>query len=104
MKEGDEGDSLYFVLSGRMVATRSKGTGGAQGLVLAGGAPRALHTWAFFKAIKEYDILFDYAGGTSVGALMAATIAFNKPVDETIQQIRKAIKYRPSADLSFSYI
>ena len=51
-------------------------TGKATGLVLAGGGAKGFAHIGVMRALSEYQIPVDYLGGTSVGSMMAAAIAF----------------------------
>lgn len=76
-------------------------TGKAIGLVLAGGGAKGFAHLGVVRALSEYNVPIDYIGGTSVGSMMAATIAFDKPYAELEDTIHKGTLYKPSSDLSF---
>lgn len=75
-------------------------TGKATGLVLAGGGAKGFAHIGVMRALSEYQIPIDYVGGTSVGSMMAATIAFDRPPEVMEETIYKATLFKPSADLS----
>lgn len=75
-------------------------TGKATGLVLAGGGAKGFAHIGVMRALSEYQIPVDYLGGTSVGSMMAAAIAFDRPPAVLEETIYKATLYKPSADLS----
>lgn len=76
-------------------------TGKATGLVMAGGGAKGFAHIGVMRALAEYGIPVDYLGGTSVGSMMAATFAFDKPGEMTEETIYKATFHKPSSDLSF---
>jgi NTE family protein len=76
-------------------------TGRATGLVLAGGGAKGFAHIGVVRALNEYKIPIDYLGGTSVGSMMAATFAFDKPIKVVEETIHKATLHKPSSDLSF---
>jgi NTE family protein len=71
-------------------------TGKATGLVLAGGGAKGFAHIGVMRALSEYQIPIDYLGGTSVGSMMAATIAFDRPPEVMEETIYKATLYKPS--------
>ena len=54
----------------------------AVGLVLAGGGARGLAHLGVYRALRERGIEIDCVGGTSIGAVMAALVASDRPVEE----------------------
>jgi NTE family protein len=76
-------------------------TGKATGLVLAGGGAKGFAHIGVMRALTEYQIPIDYIGGTSVGSMMAASLAFDKPISEVEETIFKATLHKPSSDVSF---
>jgi NTE family protein len=75
-------------------------TGRATGLVLAGGGAKGFAHIGVLRALKEYQIPIDYIGGTSVGSMMAATFAFDKPSSVLEETIYEATIHKPSSDFS----
>lgn len=76
-------------------------TGKATGLVLGGGAARGLAALGSYKAMVEAGIKIDWVGGTSIGSIMAATIAAGMSPDEAIRNSRQAFKEgRPFSDFT----
>jgi NTE family protein len=70
----------------------------AVGLVLAGGGARGFSHLGVWRALRERGIEIDYVGGTSIGAVMAALIAADPPVDQAIDVARKAFSVNPTGD------
>lgn len=75
-------------------------TGHGTGLVLAGGGAKGFAHMGVFKALKENGFSFDFIGGTSIGAMNAAAIAFDASVDDTIRFMKKAALYHPTKDFN----
>ena len=78
MDRGDCG-RLARTLSGRSV-----------GLVLSGGGARAYAHIGAVRALRERGVPIDLAGGTSMGAVIAACVALGWSDDEIDRNIRKA--------------
>ena len=76
----------------RLVRTSS---GPAIGLVLAGGGARGFAHLGALQALQEYGFSIDLVGGTSIGALMAATCAIQIGIDEAKALMREAFVTRP---------
>lgn len=72
----------------------------AVGLVLAGGGARGFAHLGVWKALSERGVEIDCVGGTSMGAVMAAAIAMDRPMDETLRVLREAFKVNPTGDYS----
>lgn len=72
----------------RVIARRSIG------LVLSGGGARAYAHIGVVRALREAGLPFDVAGGTSMGAVVAACVAMGWKDDEIEQRIRKAFVER----------
>jgi NTE family protein len=70
----------------------------AVGLVLAGGGARGFAHLGVWRALRERGIEIDYVGGTSIGAVMAALIAADPPVEQAIDVARKAFSLNPTGD------
>lgn len=73
----------------------------AVGLVLAGGGARGFAHLGVFKALQEAGIEVDYVGGTSMGAVMAALIAADQPLDRTLDICRRSFKQNPTGDFNW---
>jgi NTE family protein len=77
----------------RIVARRSIG------LVLSGGGARAYTHLGVIRALREAGLPFDIAGGTSMGAVVAACLAMGWSDDEIELRIRKAfVETNPLGD------
>ena len=77
----------------RIIAGRSIG------LVLSGGGARAYAHIGVVRALREAGIPFDVAGGTSMGAIIAACMAMGWDDDEIELRIRKAfVESNPLGD------
>ena len=77
----------------RVIARRSIG------LVLSGGGARAYAHIGVLRALREAGLPFDVAGGTSMGAVVAACMAMGWDDDEIEQRIRKAfVESNPLGD------
>ena len=73
----------------------------AVGLVLAGGGARGFAHLGIWKALRERGIEVDCVGGTSMGAVMAAVIAADGEVDETLGIAREAFRINPTGDYNW---
>lgn len=60
--------------------------GEAIGLVMCGGGSYGTAHLAVIKALRENGYVFDFVGGTSVGAAMAAALALGLDPDEIMEQ------------------
>jgi NTE family protein len=74
--------------------------GQATGLVLAGGGARGFAHLGVMQALEEQGIDWDLVGGTSIGAVMGAYAAMDKPVATITAQLRLAFSRKPTGDLS----
>jgi NTE family protein len=63
-------------------------TGHAVGVVMAGGGARAFSHIGVVKALRASGVPVDLVGGTSMGAIVAATVASRWPEEEVIAQFR----------------
>jgi NTE family protein len=70
----------------------------AVGLVLGGGGARGFAHLGIWRALKTRGIEVDCVGGTSIGAVMAALIAADPPVDKAIDVARGAFRGNPTGD------
>jgi NTE family protein len=76
-------------------------TGTAVGLVLAGGGARGLAHLGVLQALQARGVEVDVVGGTSIGAVMAALVALDRPLDETLQVARRAFGRNPTGDFNW---
>ena len=72
----------------------------AIGLVLAGGGARGLSHLGILQALQQRGIEVDFVGGTSIGAVMAALVASDRPVDEVLDVARRAFSTNPTGDFN----
>ena len=94
--EGDTGDAARIA---RIV------TGRAVGLVLSGGGARAYAHIGAVRALHEAGVRFDFLGGSSMGAVIAAGPALGWTDDELDARIRTAfVRSDPLSDLAFPII
>ncbi|MDQ2779977.1 MAG: cyclic nucleotide-binding domain-containing protein [Pseudomonadota bacterium] len=70
----------------------------AVGLVLAGGGARGLAHLGLYRALREQGVEIDFVGGTSIGAVMAALVASDQPVETVTEIARRAFKVNPTGD------
>ena len=70
----------------------------AVGLVLAGGGARGFAHLGVWRALQERGVEVDVVGGTSIGAIMAALVAFDAPVEKAIDIARRAFSANPTGD------
>lgn len=73
-------------------------TGNATGVVLSGGGAKGFAHLGAYQAIEEAGIEVDFVGGTSIGAVMAAYISFDRPAAELIEYARRAFARNPTGD------
>jgi NTE family protein len=72
----------------------------AVGLVLAGGGARGCAHLGMYRALQERGIEIDFVGGTSIGSVMAALVASDRPLDEVLNIARKAFSVNPTGDFN----
>lgn len=70
----------------------------AVGLVLAGGGARGFAHLGLMQALHERGIEVDCVGGTSMGSVMAALVASDRPLDEVLRSAREAFRVNPTGD------
>jgi NTE family protein len=70
----------------------------AVGLVLGGGGARGFAQLGIWRALAARGIEIDCVGGTSIGAIMAALVAADAPVDKAIEVARRAFRVSPTGD------
>jgi len=91
---GKDCDRLARVISGRSV-----------GLVLSGGGARAFAHIGVVRALRERGIHIDFAGGTSMGGVVAACVAMGWSDDEIEHRIRKGfVETNPLGDLNMPVV
>ena len=74
-------------------------SGNARGLVLAGGGARGVAHLGALRALHEAGHRFDAVGGTSIGAIIGASVAAGWELDVTIDTLRRAfVQGRPLSD------
>lgn len=94
--EGDAGDAARIA---RIV------TGRAIGLVLSGGGARAYAHIGAVRALHAAGVKFDFLGGSSMGAVIAAGPALGWTDEELDARIRTAfVRSDPLSDLAFPII
>jgi predicted acylesterase/phospholipase RssA len=80
-------------------------SGRALGLVLAGGAARGFAHLGVYRALQELDLPVDWIGGTSLGAIMAATLASPYALDDSVRIAREAfVKGKPFSDFTLPLV
>lgn len=86
--EGDHCDRLARTVAGRSV-----------GVVFSGGGARAYAHIGVVRALRELGIPIDFAGGASMGAVVAACVAMGWDDDQIDQRIRKGfVETNPLGD------
>lgn len=75
-------------------------SGSAVGLVLAGGGARGCAHLGVLRAMQERGIEVDFVGGTSIGAVMAALVASDRPLAEVMTVSRRAFSINPTGDFN----
>ena len=68
------------------------------GLVLAGGGARGLAHLGVMRALQAQGVEIDVVGGTSIGAVMAALAASDRPLQEVMAVTRRAFAQSPTSD------
>ena len=90
-QDADDAARMARVLSGRSV-----------GLVLSGGGARAYAELGAVQALREAGIKFDFIGGASMGAVVAAGIALGWDDAELQDRVREAfVNTSPVDDIAF---
>ena len=96
VQEGDAADAARIA---RVV------TGTAAGLVLSGGGARAYAHIGAIETLRAAGVRFDFLGGASMGAVIAAGPALGWTDEELDARIRRAfVKSDPLSDLAFPMI
>ncbi|OYX54794.1 MAG: cyclic nucleotide-binding protein [Brevundimonas subvibrioides] len=94
-----EGDAADAARIARII------TGRAVGLVLSGGGARAYAHIGAVRALHEAGVRFDFLGGSSMGAVIAAGPALGWTDEELDARIRTAfVRSDPLSDLAFPII
>jgi NTE family protein len=79
--------------------------GRAVGLVLGGGGARGFAHIGVVKALLEAGVPFDFLGGVSMGAIVAAGLAAEWDIDELTDRMRAAfVTSRPLSDFTLPLI
>jgi NTE family protein len=73
----------------------------AVGIVFAGGGARGLAHLGVMQALAARGIELDCVGGTSIGAVMAAVAATDRPMDEVMAVTRRAFLTNPTGDYNW---
>lgn len=76
-------------------------SGHAIGLVLAGGGARGFSQLGVMQALQENGIEWDMAGGTSIGAVMAAYAAMDLDAHEMTRLAARAFRDNPTGDVNW---
>src|SRR3954471_16607892 len=80
-------------------------TGHAVGVVMAGGGARAFTHIGVMKALRASGVPVDQAGGTSMGAIVAAAIAARWTDDELIERFRRSfVAANPLSDYTLPFV
>ena len=72
----------------------------AVGLVLAGGGARGFAHLGVLRALQERGVEIDCVGGTSIGAVMAAYVASDRPLDTVMANARRSFSVNPTGDFN----
>ncbi|HRH19536.1 MAG TPA: cyclic nucleotide-binding domain-containing protein [Brevundimonas sp.] len=95
-REGDQADETRIA---RLI------TGTAVGLVLSGGGARAYAHLGAIRALRQVGTPFDFVGGSSMGAVMAAGLALEWSQGELENRIHSAfVEASPLGDIAFPII
>jgi NTE family protein len=73
----------------------------AVGLVFAGGGARGFAHLGTWRALAEQGIEVDCVGGTSIGAVMAALVAADQPLERAIDVARRGFSRNPTGDFNW---
>jgi NTE family protein len=80
-------------------------TGRAVGLVLSGGGARGFAHIGVLKALREANVAIDAIGGTSIGAVIAASYACEWPIEEITRRIHRSfVETNPLNDYTIPFI
>ncbi|MDP1899828.1 MAG: cyclic nucleotide-binding domain-containing protein [Rubrivivax sp.] len=75
-------------------------SGSAVGLVFGGGGARGCAHLGIVQALQEHGIEIDFVGGTSIGAVMAALVATDRPLPEVMAVARRSFSVNPTGDFN----
>ena len=104
----DSFESLHHIRQGNDEDIRRLArcvSGRAVGLVLGGGGARGFAHIGMVKALSEAGVPFDYLGGVSMGAIIAAGLACEWSLEDLEQRMRAAfVKSHPLTDYTFPLI
>ena len=70
-------------------------------MVLAGGGIKGMAHIGVLKAMEEFDIPIDYVGGTSMGAMVGAGIAFGWNYEKIMELTREIAAKKPTKDYNY---
>jgi NTE family protein len=73
-------------------------SGTAVGFVVAGGGAKGFAHIGVMRALEEFKIPIDFVGGTSVGAMVAASISFGKPSKIVQENMKIGAIFNPTKD------
>lgn len=71
-------------------------TGRAVGIAFAGGGARSFAHLGVIQALKEHGIPLDTAAGTSLGAIVAAGVSLDLPLDDLMARFGVMVKTNPT--------
>ena len=72
----------------------------AVGLVFAGGGARGLAHLGLWRALRERGVDIDVVGGASIGGVMAALVASDKPYEQVLAVARREFLRNPTGDFN----
>lgn len=79
--------------------------GRAVGVVLSGGGARAYAHIGALKAITEHGLDIDFIGGASMGAIIGASLAMGRSIEELSTNVHRAfVQSNPLSDLTLPLI
>jgi NTE family protein len=79
--------------------------GSATGLVLGAGAVRGFAHLGVNRALKEAGVAIDWYGGSSIGSIMAASMAYDWPAARSLQAAHDAfVKGKPFSDYTLPFV
>lgn len=96
LREGNRADlaRLARILTGRAVS-----------LVLAGGGARGFAHIGVIRALKQAGVPFDFVGGSSMGAIVAAGVAMGWNTDELEARVRRSfVEQNPLSDFTLPLV
>ena len=72
----------------------------AVGLVFAGGGARGLAHLGVWRALREHGVEIDVVGGTSIGGVVAALVASDRPYEQVLAVARREFLRNPTGDFN----